>query len=204
MRAGERIVQALTALPSAPIASSGTGGAGGAENRRDPRHGGSSKDRAIQRPPTQQLDAALTGAGSDLDGVIFSAPTLNFAIKELGERGDFERAHALYVWMGTQRVDPKYAPNSYTLVTLFGAAREKHHAKVIVKAWQRALRLKGDALYAFELSLSLEKLNNDRLIALHHVAAEADDANMQDFIEGELLEDQVKSCLLYTSPSPRD
>merc|ERR1712205_197513 len=52
---------------------------------------------------------------------------------------------------------------------------------------------KGDALYAFELSLSLEKLNNDRLIALHRVAAEADDANMQDFIEGELLEDQVKS-----------
>jgi ferritin heavy chain len=52
---------------------------------------------------------------------------------------------------------------------------------------------KGDALYAFELSLSLEKLNNDRLIALHQVAAEADDANMQDFIEGELLEDQVKS-----------
>ena len=29
---------------------------------------------------------------------------------------------------------------------------------------------KGDALYAFELSLSLEKLNNDRLIALHRVA----------------------------------
>lgn len=52
---------------------------------------------------------------------------------------------------------------------------------------------KGDALYAFELSLSLEKLNNDRLIALHRVAEEAEDANMQDFIEGELLEDQVKS-----------
>lgn len=52
---------------------------------------------------------------------------------------------------------------------------------------------KGDALYAFELSLSLEKLNNDRLIALHRVAGEADDANMQDFIEGELLADQVNS-----------
>ncbi|EEH52539.1 ferritin [Micromonas pusilla CCMP1545] len=52
---------------------------------------------------------------------------------------------------------------------------------------------KGDALYAFELSLSLEKLNNDRLLSLHAVAAECDDANMQDFIEGELLADQVKS-----------
>ena len=52
---------------------------------------------------------------------------------------------------------------------------------------------KGDALYAFELSLSLEKLNNDRLLSLHAVAADCDDANMQDFIEGELLADQVKS-----------
>lgn len=52
---------------------------------------------------------------------------------------------------------------------------------------------KGDALYAFELSLSLEKLNNDRLIALHRVAGEADDANMQDFIEGEFFADQVET-----------
>ena len=52
---------------------------------------------------------------------------------------------------------------------------------------------KGDALYAFELSLSLEKLNNDRLLALHRVAEEADDAALQDFIEGELLEGHVKS-----------
>ena len=46
---------------------------------------------------------------------------------------------------------------------------------------------------ALQPSEDLEKLNNDRLIALHRVAGEADDANMQDFIEGELLEDQVKS-----------
>ena len=52
---------------------------------------------------------------------------------------------------------------------------------------------KGDALYAFELSLSLEKLNNDRLVALHRVAEKAEDAALQDFIEGALLEDQVKS-----------
>ena len=32
---------------------------------------------------------------------------------------------------------------------------------------------KGGALYAFELSLSLEKLNNDRLLSLHAVAATA-------------------------------
>tara|TARA_B100000405_G_scaffold298067_1_gene254623 strand:+ start:1520 stop:1954 length:435 start_codon:yes stop_codon:yes gene_type:complete len=52
---------------------------------------------------------------------------------------------------------------------------------------------KGDALYAFEVSLSLEKLNNDRLVELHRIAEDAEDAALQDFIEGELLEDQVKS-----------
>ena len=52
---------------------------------------------------------------------------------------------------------------------------------------------KGDALYAFEVSLSLEKLNNDWLVALHRIAEDAEDTALQDFIEGKLLEDQVKS-----------
>lgn len=52
---------------------------------------------------------------------------------------------------------------------------------------------KGDALYAFELSLSLEKLNNDKLVELHRVAEAADDSQMQDFIEGSLLAPQVAS-----------
>lgn len=52
---------------------------------------------------------------------------------------------------------------------------------------------KGDALYAMELALSLEKLNFSKLRALHSVADAAGDANMCDFIEGELLADQAKS-----------
>jgi ferritin heavy chain len=52
---------------------------------------------------------------------------------------------------------------------------------------------KGDALYASELALSLEKLNFQKLRELHDVADKNGDANMSDFIEGKLLEEQVNS-----------
>lgn len=52
---------------------------------------------------------------------------------------------------------------------------------------------KGDALYAMELALSLEKLNFQKLRELHDVASDANDAQMCDFIEGTLLAPQVKS-----------
>ena len=52
---------------------------------------------------------------------------------------------------------------------------------------------KGCALYALELSLSLEKLNNDKLCELHRVADDAGDAHMCDFLEGEMLAPQVES-----------
>ncbi|KAK9917935.1 hypothetical protein WJX75_009816 [Coccomyxa subellipsoidea] len=51
---------------------------------------------------------------------------------------------------------------------------------------------KGDALYAMELSLSLEKLNFQKLLALHKVAADAEDAQLADFIEGNFLHEQVR------------
>eukprot|EP00882_Tetradesmus_deserticola_P006243 GHRQ01006569.1.p1 GENE.GHRQ01006569.1~~GHRQ01006569.1.p1 ORF type:complete len:212 (+),score=95.78 GHRQ01006569.1:278-913(+) len=50
---------------------------------------------------------------------------------------------------------------------------------------------KGDALYAMELALSLEKLNFQKLRELHDVASDANDAQMCDFIEGTLLAPQV-------------
>lgn len=52
---------------------------------------------------------------------------------------------------------------------------------------------KGDALYAMELALSLEKLNFQKLRALHSVADDAGDAALCDFIEGDLLQEQVDS-----------
>lgn len=52
---------------------------------------------------------------------------------------------------------------------------------------------KGDALYAMELTLSLEKLTNQKLLNLHAVAQEANDGQMTDFIEGNFLTDQVEA-----------
>ncbi|MEW5313265.1 MAG: hypothetical protein WDW38_004849 [Sanguina aurantia] len=52
---------------------------------------------------------------------------------------------------------------------------------------------KGDALYAFELALSLEKLNFTKLRDLHAIANSCNDAPMTDFIEGQLLQEQVES-----------
>eukprot|EP00252_Welwitschia_mirabilis_P022842 TRINITY_DN629_c0_g1_i2.p1 TRINITY_DN629_c0_g1~~TRINITY_DN629_c0_g1_i2.p1 ORF type:complete len:275 (-),score=54.88 TRINITY_DN629_c0_g1_i2:332-1156(-) len=50
---------------------------------------------------------------------------------------------------------------------------------------------KGDALYAMELALSLEKLTNEKLLNLHSVAANCNDSQMTDFIEGSFLAEQV-------------
>jgi len=52
---------------------------------------------------------------------------------------------------------------------------------------------KGDALYAFELALSLEKLNFQKLRHLHEVAEKHGDSQMCDFVEGDLLSDQAEA-----------
>ncbi|KAH9615150.1 hypothetical protein KSS87_006640, partial [Heliosperma pusillum] len=52
---------------------------------------------------------------------------------------------------------------------------------------------KGDALYAMELALSLEKLVNEKLLNLHRVAEKNNDPQLQEFIEGEFLAEQVES-----------
>ncbi|XP_072997846.1 ferritin-3, chloroplastic-like [Typha latifolia] len=52
---------------------------------------------------------------------------------------------------------------------------------------------KGDALYAMELALALEKLTNEKLLNLHSVADKSNDPQMADFIESEFLEEQVES-----------
>uniref|UniRef100_A0A7R9VMH7 Ferritin n=2 Tax=Chlamydomonas euryale TaxID=1486919 RepID=A0A7R9VMH7_9CHLO len=52
---------------------------------------------------------------------------------------------------------------------------------------------KGEALYAMELALSLEKLNFSKLRELHAVGSKHEDASMTDFIEGGLLDEQIAS-----------
>ncbi|KAL5720656.1 bacterial non-heme ferritin [Ranunculus cassubicifolius] len=52
---------------------------------------------------------------------------------------------------------------------------------------------KGDALYAMELALSLEKLTNEKLLNLHNVADKNNDVQLADFVESEFLTEQVES-----------
>ncbi|KAK2982485.1 hypothetical protein RJ640_026328 [Escallonia rubra] len=52
---------------------------------------------------------------------------------------------------------------------------------------------KGDALYAMELALSLEKLTNEKLLNLHTVASENNDVQLADFVESEYLTEQVEA-----------
>lgn len=52
---------------------------------------------------------------------------------------------------------------------------------------------KGDALHAMELALSLEKLTNEKLLNLHQVAEKNNDVQLQEFVEGEYLTEQVEA-----------
>ncbi|CAA2969728.1 ferritin-2, chloroplastic [Olea europaea subsp. europaea] len=52
---------------------------------------------------------------------------------------------------------------------------------------------KGDALYAMELALSLEKLTNEKLLNLHAVTSRKNDVQLTDFVESEFLAEQVES-----------
>ncbi|KAJ9506170.1 hypothetical protein QJQ45_016505 [Haematococcus lacustris] len=52
---------------------------------------------------------------------------------------------------------------------------------------------KGEALHAMELALALEKLNFQKLRELHEVADKHGDASLADFVEGDLLVEQVES-----------
>ncbi|KAH7514686.1 hypothetical protein FEM48_Zijuj11G0116200 [Ziziphus jujuba var. spinosa] len=52
---------------------------------------------------------------------------------------------------------------------------------------------KGDALFAMELALSLEKLTNEKLLNLHRVAERNSDPQLAEFIEREFLTEQVEA-----------
>ncbi|KAJ1699050.1 hypothetical protein LUZ63_007562 [Rhynchospora breviuscula] len=52
---------------------------------------------------------------------------------------------------------------------------------------------KGDALYAMELTLALEKLTNEKLLHLHQVAEQCKDVELMNYIESEFLGEQVEA-----------
>ena len=173
MRPGERIVAALQKVPGELLdgvdrLERGTTGdervatRGARARASNERRVGSASE---SRSAASSSAAAAAGSYDLVDSAVtrplgsrarFSAPTLNFAIKELGERGDFSRAHALFLWMRAQRGTydgntdanaagelprANYRPNRHTLASLFGAASEPGHAKTIVKTWRDAVRL---------------------------------------------------------------
>ncbi|KAM7264930.1 hypothetical protein ACFE04_002613 [Oxalis oulophora] len=53
--------------------------------------------------------------------------------------------------------------------------------------------VKGDALYAMELALSLEKLVNEKLLNLHNVADRMNDVQTTEFLKREFLSEQVEA-----------
>ncbi|XP_030534341.2 ferritin-3, chloroplastic-like [Rhodamnia argentea] len=52
---------------------------------------------------------------------------------------------------------------------------------------------KGEALYAMELALSLEKLTNEKLLNLQKVAEQNHDVQLMDFVDSRFLAEQVAS-----------
>merc|ERR1712224_123548 len=62
-----------------------------------------------------------------------------------------------------------------------------------ISDWVTQLRRSGDALYAMELSLALEKLNYEKLLEVHAAGEAAGDSQLMDFVESEFLEDQLNS-----------
>ena len=52
---------------------------------------------------------------------------------------------------------------------------------------------KGEALYAMELALSLERLNYEKLLELHAVGDKNGDPQLCDFVESQYLEEQLEA-----------
>jgi pentatricopeptide repeat protein len=73
----------------------------------------------------------------------FGTSTINFAIKELGERNDFSRAYALYRWMSTQAFNDKskYSPNAYTFCALASSAKTSREVRIVLEVWRGELKI---------------------------------------------------------------
>ena len=72
-----------------------------------------------------------------LEDLVLSNKLAATYVAELGEQGAFDRALSLYQWMNYKR--GRYAPNEFTLVSLFGAARDKRHSVTVSKVRRKAV-----------------------------------------------------------------
>ncbi|KAK7276044.1 hypothetical protein RIF29_17175 [Crotalaria pallida] len=113
--------------------------------------------------------------------------------------------HAVYAYFDRDNV----ALKGFAKFFKESSMEERHHAEMMMEYQnKRGGRVKlqsmlmpfsefdhaekGDALNAMELALSLERLNNEKLLSLHSLANENNDVQLVDFIESEFLASQVE------------
>ncbi|RZC91861.1 hypothetical protein C5167_021574 [Papaver somniferum] len=114
--------------------------------------------------------------------------------------------HALYAYFDRDNV----ALKGFAKFFKEASVEEREHAELLMEYQNRrggkiklqALVMpmteydhleKGEALYAMELALSLEKLTNEKLLQLHSVADANNDVQLADFVESTFLTEQVEA-----------
>ncbi|KAI3986897.1 hypothetical protein MKX01_014598 [Papaver californicum] len=114
--------------------------------------------------------------------------------------------HALYAYFDRDNVSLKGFAKFFKEASI----EEREHAELLMEYQNRRggkVKLqsmlmpmsefdhpeKGEALYAMELALSLEKLTNEKLLHLHSVAEANNDVQLSDFVESTFLTEQVEA-----------
>lgn len=145
------------ASPSSSSSADRGGGHGGRGNQQQQLRPG---ERIVQA--MESIEAPVEGADKIAWDVVgdavnpaggsfkFTTSTLNFAIKELGERGSFDRAYALYLWMSRKR--GRFTPNEFTYVALAGAARTLSQTRTVQTLWNRAVEAKDEEMVCNEIA----------------------------------------------------
>ena len=154
---GGRGGRASSSSSSSSNADRGGGNAGGGRGNQQQMRPGERIVAAMEsiEAPVEGADKiawdvvgdAVNPAGGSFK---FTTSTLNFAIKELGERGSFDRAYALYLWMSRKR--GRFTPNEFTYVALAGAARTLSQTRTVQTLWNRAVEAKDDEMVCNEIA----------------------------------------------------
>ena len=104
----------------------------------------------------------------------FGTSTINFAIKELGDKNDFSRAYALYRWMSTQAFndESKYSPNAYTFCALASSAKASREVRIVLEVWRGELKIAKHRNTTATTTGGRDNNNNNNKSSLSSSAAE--------------------------------
>ncbi|KAH7514687.1 hypothetical protein FEM48_Zijuj11G0116300 [Ziziphus jujuba var. spinosa] len=100
--------------------------------------------------------------------------------------------HALFAYFDRDNIALKGLANNIIVGINIRGGKVKLHPLISPQSEFEHAE-KGDALFAMELALSLEKLTNEKLLNLHSVAERNSDPQLADFIESEFLTEQVEA-----------